>query len=176
MGEMLLRREKRFLAGGTVVACLCLLGYLGLPVWEQMQKIRAETTQTQGKLRKYQALIKQKSQIRGKYRQLSGMVNAGNLPTDESMSALSELEELTKAAGVVLVDMRPQSAAGRVRRSGKETLFDLRIQGQLDGILKFIYTLENTPSLLTIKKVQITSGRRPGQPLEGTFVISQTSY
>jgi hypothetical protein len=79
------------------------------------------------------------------------------------------LEALAKDAGINIVDIAPQPAQDQ---SGKnnEVGIDLKTEGQVEGYLKFIYSMEKSLSLLRIKRFQLNV-KPNSQLLEGNFSI-----
>ena len=105
------------------IRCLCLYRRL----------ISKEINITKARLRKYNRLLSQKDAIHSKYAQFT--TNAqGTAQTSGVMgSALAELENLAKASGVAIVDIRPQ--AQNVQAVYGELLVELRAESSMDGFL-----------------------------------------
>lgn len=88
------------------------------------------------------------------------------------MSILSELELIAQQSGVSIIDIRPQLP--KETSAYKEIYIDLRAEGSMQAFLKFIYDIENSLSLLRIKKLQLIA--KPNSSiLEGIFSISELS-
>ena len=115
----------------------------------------------------------QKAIIQGKYSKLSTNPDLSSKQSDTMMASLSELENLAKNANIRIIDIRPQTnlEASSLMR---EVTIDLKADGEFEGYLKFIYDLENSLSLLRIKRLQLSS-KPNSQFLEASFSISRIS-
>jgi len=85
---------------------------------------------------------------------------------------LAELERLASASGIKIIDVRPQTP-GEIAKAVKELVVDIRVEGSIEGLVNFIYQVENSLALLRVKRLQI--GAKPNtQELEGSFTLVQT--
>lgn len=147
--------------------------FLIAPVLTKNENLNKEINITKVKLKKYLQLLSQKDYIQNKYNKLSVYLKDSTAEKDTLVGALSELENLAKASGVRIIDIRPQSSS-KGPDLYKEILIGLKTEGAMEGYLKFIYNLENSPSLLKIKRFQLNA--KPNiQVLEGSFSISKLS-
>lgn len=167
---ILAKREKivLYLTIGVIVFGLIFNFVIG-PILDKYQDLNQQIILYKGRLKRYLLLIAQKDLIQKKYSRIPESILSKD-KGDIFVSALSEIENLAKAAGVNIVDVRPQ-AQGKVD-SYRETLIDFRAEGAMEGYLKFIYDIENSLSLFRIKKLQFTS-RPNNQFIEASFSVSQ---
>jgi len=142
------------------------------PIIGKNRNLNKEIDAAQGKLKKYLLLLSQKNYIMKKFGKYYTSANAQNVEsnTEKFVDAFTEIERLAKDSGVFIADIRPQSQDKP--DSYKETLINLRTEGAIEGYLKFIYNTENSPFLLRITRLQLTS-KLNSQNLEGNFTISQ---
>lgn len=68
--------------------------------------------------------------------------------------------------------MRPQSQKKTTKY--KEIMVDLRTEGEMKDYMRFIYDIENSISLLRIRKIQLNA-KSNTTALEGNISISQLS-
>jgi len=122
------------------------------------------------KLNAHLRVLSRKNNINNRFSKLnSGTDLANNNEKERSTSTFSAIETLAKDAKIAIIDIRPQAL--RDRGLYKETLIDIKTEGEIEGYFKFIYTLENS-LLLRIKKFQLNS--KPGAvSLEGSFSVAQ---
>lgn len=172
MIRVLAKRERIILYAtiGVVIFAIA-FNFLLAPVLTKNDNLNREINLKRAKLKKYLWLISQKEAIQSKYSKFSPAPSVSDQQQDVLVSALSELENLAKNSGIRIIDLRPQQGA-KGSDLYKEILIDLRTEGSMDGYLKFIYNLENSLSLLRIKKFQLTA-KPNAQVLEGSFSISQ---
>jgi hypothetical protein len=169
-----LTKRERIILYTTIGIIIFALGFnfLIAPLLTKNENLNREIVLSRTKLKKYLRLLSQKDYIEKKYNKFSTPLKGSQEGTDAFVNALSELENLAKAANIRIVDIRPQSAKSLALY--KETLIDLRTEGTMEGYLKFIYNLENSLSLLRIKRFQLNA--KPNSPtLEGSFSVSQLS-
>jgi len=174
MPQFLKKREKLIIYStiGTIIFAV-IFNLLIAPVLTKNENLNREIDLVRVKLKKYLWLLKQENYIQNKYNKFSSTFKVSEQQEDTLVSALSELENLTKAASIRLIDIRPQGFAGNLA-GYKEILIDLRTEGAMEGYLRFIYDLENSLSLLRIKKFQLTA-KPYAILLDGSFSISQLS-
>lgn len=172
MLKILNPREKILLYATVIVVAFSILLFFVAPVLEKIDSLNKEINFSKLKLYNYLRLLNQKDYIQREYNKFSSDTASLAQEKDTLMSALSELDTFAQDASIRIVDIRPQNA----RNPGlyREVLIDLRTEGNMQGHLKFIYNIENSLSLLKIKRFQL-SLRPNSQALEGNFSISQLS-
>lgn len=165
MLRILTRREKIILSL-TIAVIIFAISFNTLinPILTKNDTLNKEIELTRTKLSKYLRLLSQKDKIQHTL--------ISSQPADRLVNALSELENLAKQANIRIIDLRPQTPKSLALY--KEVPIDLRTEGTLEGYLKFIYSIENSLSLLSIRRFQLNA--KPNtQTLEGSFSISQIS-
>lgn len=130
----------------------------------------ASTTAT---FKKYLIFVSMKEQIETKFRDKFVSMTTPQGGTDSQITGLSELESLAKAAQIQIVDIRPHSSS-ESHALYRESFTEVRMEGPAEGFWEFIYNIEHSPSLLRIKKFQLTAKSNTAL-LEGTLTISQIS-
>ncbi len=168
----ILNKRERIILYATLGVAIFAVGFnfFIAPILAKNDYLNKEIALARAKLRKYRWLLSQKDYIQGKYNKFSSALKISGEQQDSLTSALSEVENLAKDANIRIIDIRPQTSRG----SGlyQEMLIDLRTEGAMEGYLKFIYNLENSLSLLRIKRFQL-SAKPNTAALEGSFSISK---
>lgn len=174
MYRILTKREKIILYCTVGVVLLSIIfNFFLSPIIAKNENLNKEINFTKTKLKKYVRLLSQRDAIQSKYAKFANTLSSAGEQKDALVSALSELENLAKNANIRIIDLRPQQQA-KTLDLYQEILINLRTEGAMEGYLEFIYNLENSLSLLRIKKFQLTA--KPNtQTLEGSFSISQIS-
>jgi Tfp pilus assembly protein PilO len=171
--RVLTKREKTILYITIVIFILSLgFNFFIVPILTKNEKLNKEIILARTRLKKHLQLLSQKEYIQSEYNKFSSNYKASNQQEGTLGSALSELENLAKNANIRIVDIRPEATKNLALY--KEILIDLRTEGTMEGYLKFIYDLENSLSLLRIKRLRLSS-KLNSQALEGSFSISQLS-
>lgn len=175
MQRILSQREKNILFAAAALTILSLLlNFFIIPSARTNFILNKEIGIARIKLKKYLRLTSQKEKTQNAYKKLTDDLGFSSTEADPLISALSELQRIAQNADIKIIDIRPQSTA---KSSGlyKEATIDIRAEGQIKDYLKFIYSLENTFSLLRIKRFQLSAKPNNNQLLEGSFSISQIS-
>lgn len=168
MLKILNKREKIILYATLGVVIFAVgFNFFIAPILAKNDYLNKEIALARAKLRKYRWLLSQKDYIQGKYNKFSSTLS---VQKDTLTSALSEVENLAQDANIRIIDIRPQTSRGS--GSYQEMLIDLRTEGAMEGYLKFIYNLENSLSLLRIKRFQL-SAKPNTAALEGSLSISK---
>jgi hypothetical protein len=170
------KREKLILyLTAAVIIFAVIFNFFIAPLLTKNDNLNREVALKKAKLQKYLWLISQKEGIKAEYAKFGPQAPVIGEQQDALVAALSELENLAKNAGIRIVDVRPQLKETKERAdSYKEIFIDLRTEGSMNGYIKFLYSLENSLSLLKIKKFQLSA--KPGSTsLEGSFSITQLS-
>lgn len=173
MHKLLTTREKIIFISTIGVLIFSLVFNLFIsPIVNKSEILNKDIQRTRAKLKKYRQLLSQKEQLQKMFSDFFPSLKAASRQGDAVESTLFDLENLAKEAGIRIVNIRPNASKGS--DLFQETLIDLKTEGTSDGYLKFIYNIENSPSLFKIKTLQLTS-RPNAQVLEGAFLISQLS-
>ena len=170
MLKVLTKREKTILYTTMgVILFAVVFNLLLYPFFKKNSDLSKEINVSRQKLKNYALLLSQKDAILSKYSALASAAKA-TAAQDPLVTGLAELENMAGESDIRIIDIRPES---QVKTQGpyKEALIELRAEGQEENFLKFIYKIENSMSLLKIKKFQLSS-RQNTQALEGRFSIS----
>jgi hypothetical protein len=170
---MITKREKSiFTITAAVVLASLAFSFIIAPLLRRAQALNQEIRVARFKLKRSLSLLSREAEIKGRYDQFAQRHHVSAEGPEAQISSLTVLEDLAREAGIRIIDMRPQSA--RALESYQQTLIDLRTEGALEGYFRFLYSIENSLTLLEIKRFQLNA-RSNSQLLEGSFTISQLS-
>lgn len=124
------------------------------------------------KLKKDLLLLNQKEYWQGAYAKISSEANPQQESEDSSTNILVKIEKLAKNSNVRIVDIRPQTQKNL--SSDKENYVELRIEGDMESCLRFIYNIENSLALFQIRRFQLNA-KPASSNLDGNLLISQIS-
>lgn len=175
MLKILTKRERviLYLTLAVIISAIS-FNFVIAPVATKNEVLNKEIKITQARLKKYLRLQAQKEGILDRYNQISQGMSAIGTRAGNFTSGLSEIENIARASGISIVEIRPQATATTKKTSEvyQEVCIDLRTEGREEGYLKFMSNIENSLSLLHITRCQLLS--KPNtQTLEGYFTISQ---
>jgi len=171
MQKFLTKREQLvfYLTLGVLFFSL-IFNFLLAPLLTKNENLNKEIKVTRVKLKKYLKLLADKDYFESKTNNLPNTLGLSADSTRGVVTVLSEIEDRAKNSGIRIIDIRPQGQKGK--EFYKESIIDVRTEGSLDNYLKFIYSLENSLSVLRIKKFQLNA-RQNSTDLEGLFSVSQ---
>jgi len=128
----------------TVILAGILLYQFGyVAVEKNFKALKNKTQVAERRLEKNLSLIRQAESVREKYRPLLADYQQKN-STEEVMSdLLSDIQEVSNRMGVPITDLKPS----KVRQEGAFNHYSvsLAVEGDLKGIMHFIYLLQNPP-------------------------------
>ncbi|MEI8350435.1 MAG: hypothetical protein WCI77_09840 [Candidatus Omnitrophota bacterium] len=171
MQRIITKRERVVLSFTVgIIVFSIVFNFAISPLLNTFDTVTKEIVVARARLEKYSRLLARKEYIERIYNKFSRDISTLGQSQGSLVDVLSELEKIAKDSGVRIVDIRPQNL-NDVKQQ-KEVLVDLRTDGAMDQHLKFIYKIENSLSLLQIRRFQLLA--KPGsQSLEGAFSISQ---
>jgi len=158
-----------FITVGVVVFSI-LFNTALVPILQKNEVLDKKIALSKRKLMSYRRLLSQKEKIKNEYSSFFSGAPGQGKQGDSSVAALYLLENLAQEARIRIIEIRPQGGAEE-GSAGKNTLFFMRTEGELEGYVKFIYELENPLSLILIKSFQL-SVKPNTQVLEGSFVVA----
>lgn len=170
--RILSKREKLilYICIGVVVFGIT-FRFILHPVILKYSSLNQDIRISRSRLVKYRQILRQKDDIRNKYSRFDLNLSLSEQPQDTYVAVLSEIEHLSKTSGIRIIDVRPQD---RIASPKKEIIIDLRIEGTLEGYMRFIYDVENSLLLLRIRRLQL-SVKPASLALEGSFSVYQFS-
>lgn len=170
MPRLFTKREKTiFYITICVVIFSTGFNFLIIPILKKNDTLNKEINIARGKFKKYTWLLSQKEYLENKYNKFSTHLSGTSIEEDAFVGALSGLENIAKDANIRIIDIRPQVSKSSTPL--KEATIDLKTEGTMEGYLKFIYNIENSPLLLKIRRFQLNP-KPNSQTLEGNLTIS----
>jgi len=171
--KKILTKRERFFVYITASAIIFAISYNRViePLMNKSINLNREISSKEIKLKKYKGFLGQGDQLQKIYKKYSLPEDNPADIRDTFLGTLKELEKLARTSGIAILDIRPDQ---KKRSKGKisESTIGLKTEGTLKSYLEFIYKMENTPSLLKINKLQLSS-KTNSEFLEGRFTIGQ---
>jgi len=155
-----------------LVSLSLVFNFIAYPLWQSNQSLNREITKTRLKLIKYLEVLNRKDVPENNYPESSPALRALEQQQDTLVAVLAELEVLSQKANIKILDIRPQGITKAAKTQGAS--LDLRLEGDIEGYLKFIYEIENSVFLLRIKKI-LLHAKMNSASIEGAFTIMQNS-
>jgi len=171
MQKILSFREKTiiFITIGAVVASIG-FNFIVEPILKNNNDLNNKIKVETAKLKKYMQLLNQKEFISSKYNKFSETLLSSGINKESYVNILSVIENLAKESGIQIIDMRPENP--KSANLYKESLIELRTEGDMESYFKFLYNIENSTILFTVKSFQLNT--KPNSALlDGNFSISK---
>jgi len=155
------RREKILLAVAAVV-----LGVFGSslalkPAVDRLLQLGSSIAAYESRLKESRALLAREIQIKKIWEGLPDSVKNPGKTGDDLSSVLDLLEEMSRRSGLRLSDVRPYQKQGE---PGSRFRVNLKQEGDIMAVIKFIYELESAAVDLQIERLRLSS--RSGSALE----------
>lgn len=124
------------------------------PLREKLDTARNEISQAELTIRKYLQVQKHKDEIIAGQKQIERYLNFKGTNEDKAAAILTKVEQLSRAAGLSILDMNPVSVP---KDGGSNAIFriSLRAEGEMAKLIDFIYNLENADILFKIEKLNL---------------------
>ena len=151
------------LLGAVVLAVIMAGGYAAGPVLSRWDSLDDEIQLKKEVLARNRSLILRYKAAGGE--SAKGMMAADRSKNEEEESAkvLSEIEAISRRSSFLIVNLNPRTP--KVRGDHKEISFDLAAEGTPEAFSMFLYGLETSAKMLTIKNFSVSpaSGRSGGK-------------
>jgi Tfp pilus assembly protein PilO len=141
------------------------------PVYSKIKSINEEIKKQEDSISKSLRILAQKDRISAESREYSSFVTKGVSEEEEFTSFLRDIEELANKDSVYLVDMKP----GGVKEAGsaKKYIVSLNCEAQMEQVVNFMFSIENSDKLLTIEKYQINPKSKESTVAQCNMAISK---
>ena len=155
LGRLSKKDKIFFYIAVFVVSLLILDRAIISPVFSKIRSLNKEIQDKQDNIKKNLRLLAQKDRILTQGAKYSSFLGDSKMSDDEQVtSVLKELESLASKSSVYLVDMKPAGVKGS--GSSKSILINLNCEAQMEQLVDFMYNMENSNSLISIEKYQLT--------------------
>jgi len=168
------KREKIFLLI-TIIVVSSVFGYALIlePLARNWSRLNRQVVQRSRRLNQNLLILKKERKIKNEFAKYAEY--AKSLGTDEEIIAylLKTIEQKASLTSTYITNIRPRD----VKDKGfyREFIFELISESGLDDLMKFIYELQNSSELLTVKRLTLTLKSSERQVLRGVIEISKIS-
>lgn len=169
----LAKREKTiFIVCVAIIGASLIYNLMLEPFVIEWSRLNSQVRVAKLKLKKSEQILKKRIQIAEQYEDVAGYTAIKRATEEEEIAyLLSELEKLASQAGVRITDIKPKTAEelGYYRKY----IVELEGEGDISQFSKFIFDIQNSPQLLSIKKLTFTMKGTTGGTLNGEMVITK---
>jgi len=148
------KRERILWAAALTVLAAFAMKLALEPLLAKAAGLRRSIRAYEAELREYRRLISQENRIKDFYSRLPASAKLDTPAQDHLSATLSLLEDISRQAGLRVIDVRPaESYAGK----SKSPAVNIRQEGDMAAVMKFIAGVESSSANLLIRRLNITA-------------------
>ena len=149
------KREKIILYSATFFISLSLLDRsIIYPIASKIESLNKEIQDKEVGIVKNLRILAQKDRILAESAKYASFLNSPKTEEEQMSYLLKEIESLANKSSVYLVDLKP--AGLKSTGSVNKYSINLNCEAQMEQIAEFMYNIENSNSLLSIDRYQIS--------------------
>jgi Tfp pilus assembly protein PilO len=166
------KRESRlFFLTLAVIIVWAGQAFLVKPVSSKWKRLDDEIAADTLKLEKSERMIRRGKSIKGDYEKAAASIKMSGTEEEEMAKFLTEIESLANSTGVHINEIKPLPTQ-------KPSLYrkfyaDLELEGEMAQISGFMRSVQNSPHLLAIDKLSLSSKQAESSLLLCRIVISK---
>lgn len=142
------------------------------PVFSKMKSLDKEIQIKEAQIKRNLRILSRKEMILAENVKYGSFLESFESGEDQAASSLKEIEGYADKASVYLIDMKPSSA--KDTGTSKKYLINLNCEAQMEQLINFMYSIENSKELLTIEKCQIGQKAKGSSVAKCSMAISKT--
>jgi len=143
-------------------------------VWDMYSSMEKRIVEDEGSYIRNLVNLKRKEVVESTYDKYKSYIRVAGRDEEENASFLSEVEQLARSEQVVLVDMKPREV--KKQQFHKEYVADLDAEAEMEELIRFIYQLEQSPHLMKISKIKLTSKEQGSTFVKARMTVTKTVF
>ncbi|MFC1646234.1 type 4a pilus biogenesis protein PilO [Candidatus Omnitrophota bacterium] len=168
------KRERTIFSITILVISLSIIySFILEPLYKEYTELNQEINTRHVQLAKNIRLLREKDIVRQEFKKYSHRLKVERSDEEEMATVLTEIEKIGNSTGIYLSDVKPQKI--KDMDFYKVMIVEIRFQGAMQTLSKFIYELQNSALLLKASRLQINSKGAGQQLIEGVIQISRIS-
>ncbi len=162
------------IAAGVVIIAVFIDRLVVSPMGEKFQRVGQQIAASEKKLSHDLRNIHNKDFIESEYKKYKSFVKKSAASDEENVSnMLAEIEGLARAAGVNLIDMKPQ--ASKQIDFYKEYAAEVTIEGSMEQVVVFLHKLNNSPQLLRAVRLRFGMKEKESSVVKAFMLVTHIS-
>lgn len=147
-----------------VVLAYGLLGVLGVfavsrlvfvPFHKKLAGFDRDVVLKEARLRRGLTLVEKRDEIAREYAKYDAFFSLHNASSEEAVGAfLKEIEKVSRATGLVILDVKPQKEAEE-DKSSRQYQISLKAEAGMAQLVKFLHALHNSSLLFSVEKLTL---------------------
>ena len=166
------KREKLIFYGAAFFISLTVLDRLIVsPVSQKIKLLDTQIKEKEDTIKNNIELLARKDRIIAESKKYSSFLNSAQSQEELVTSVLKEIESLANKSSVYLIDIKPAGFkdSGTVR----EYAVSLNCEAQMEQLVEFMYTIENSNQLLAIDKYQLSPKAKESSLARCSMTVSK---
>ncbi len=166
------KREKLILYGAVFFVLLTMADRLIVsPISSKLKSLDKEIMEKESSVQTNIELLARKDKIIAETKKYSRLLGGEQSKEELVTSLLKEIEGLANKSEVYIIDIKPAGSkdSGAVR----EYLISLNAEAQMEQLIEFMYSIENSSQLLSVDKYQISPKARESSVAKCSMSISK---
>ncbi len=164
-------REQKIFYICIVVAILCgAYSFLVKPVYSRWMKLEKSITEEEIKYLRFKKLVKLRGRIEEEYNKHREKIKPLGSEEEEIATLLKEIEMQARKIGLYISKIKPLPVNDTT--FCKEYTVQLKTEGDVLTLAKFLYNLQFSPQTLKVKRLEIKA-KQKGNYLDSGILITQ---
>lgn len=166
------KKEKKLFYAAALFVSLALFDLLiVLPIFSKMKSLDKEISDKTSAVKEYSHILSQKDRILAERDKYNSFLSSIKSEDEEITSLLKEIEVMADKTSVYLIDMKPVDS----RNTGEQNkyLVSLNCESQMEQLVSFMYSIENSVRLLTIDRYEISPKSKDSSIVKCSMSISK---
>ncbi len=167
------KRERKITVTTAIIVGACAIFNLFIyPTIIRWQRLGEEITKLNVDLYKMERNLQLRDRIESEYRKYERQILTTGSNEEEIANLLREVETLSRHIGLYMRSIRPFP----IQDEGfyRKYTVQVEVEGEMRTIGKFLYSLQNSPQLLKVERLQINA-RTATEMLRTNLLISRVS-
>jgi len=166
------KRERMILGGSMIFISLAAVDRLILgPIILKTKSLHQEIQGQKDTIRKSLHILAQKDRITKEITHYNSYVTSVRSEEEEAVFLLQDLEEMANKSSVYVIDIK--TAGLKTADIFKKFLVRLNIEAQMEQLMDFFYSIENSKKLLKIEKYDLKPKTEGSSILRCSMTISK---
>lgn len=166
------RRERNILYLAVIVISGVLLYIVMIePLRKKWRELNESISSKEMQLLKNQKILAQKDIIAQLYDKYAENIKMKGTVEEETAVILREIENIARTSNTYITDIKPLKVEDK--EFYKEYSVELEAEGDISGLAKFIYDLQNSKQILKVKYLRLNPRDEASDTLKGYMIVTK---
>lgn len=168
-----LSRRERGILYLAIIVIIGVLSYITViePLWKRWQDLNNSISSKEIKLLKNLKILAQRDIIARLYDKYAENIRMKGSVEEETAVILREIENIARTSNIYITDIKPQKV--KDMEFYKEYYVELESEGDISGLARFIYELQNSKQILKVKYLRLNPKGEAADVLKGYMVVTK---